>query len=53
MEFMVLLAGHIPSPYESFVYYYGLYSSSHWGKERRENKGDQGIKIQKFSKNPV
>jgi len=46
MEFMALLAGHIPSPYESLVYYYGLYSSSHRGKERRENRDDQSIEIQ-------
>src|SRR3989337_2632241 len=46
MEFMALLAGHIPSPYESLVYYYGLYSSSHRGKERRENRDDQRIGIQ-------
>src|SRR3989338_1708680 len=46
MEFMALLAAHIPSPYESLVYYYGLYSSSHRGKERRENKEDQSIGIQ-------
>ncbi len=46
MEFMALLACHIPSPYESLVYYYGLYSSSHRGKERRENKDDQSIGIQ-------
>ena len=46
MEFMALLAGHIPSPHESLVYYYGLYSSSHRGKERRENRDDQSIEIQ-------
>ena len=46
MEFMALLAGHIPSPYESLVYYYGIYSSSHRGKERRENRDDQSIGIQ-------
>ncbi len=46
MEFMALLAGHIPSPYESLVYYYGIYSSSHRGKERRENRDDQSIEIQ-------
>src|SRR3989304_6840910 len=46
MEFMALLAAHIPSPYESLVYYYGIYSSSHRGKERRENKEDQSIGIQ-------
>jgi len=46
MEFMALLAGHIPSPYESLVYYYGIYSSSHRGKERRDNRDDQRIGIQ-------
>ncbi len=46
MEFMALLACHIPSPYESLVYYYGIYSSSHRGKERRENRDDRGIEIQ-------
>ena len=46
MEFMALLAAHIPSPYESLVYYYGAYSNSHRGKERRENKEDQSIGIQ-------
>ncbi len=40
-EFMALLASHIPAPYESLVYYYGVYSSSHRGKQRRENKEDQ------------
>ncbi len=37
---------HTPSPYESLVYYYGIYSSSHRGKERRENRDDQSIGIQ-------
>src|SRR3989338_4527444 len=46
MEFMALLAGHIPSPYESLVYYYGFYSSSHRGRERRKNRDDQSIGIQ-------
>ena len=32
-----------PSPYESLVYYYGIYSSSHRGKERRENRCNQSI----------
>ena len=40
-EFMALLASHIPAPYESLVYYYGVYSSSYRGKKRRENKEDQ------------
>ena len=34
---MALLAGHTPSPYESLVYYYGIYSSSYRGKEKGEN----------------
>ena len=42
----LLTVFHIPSPYESLVYYYGLYSSSHRGKERRENRDDQSIEIQ-------
>ena len=36
LEFMALLASHIPSRYESLVYYYGVYSSSYRGKEKRE-----------------
>jgi hypothetical protein len=30
------LACHIPSTYESLVYYYGIYSSSYPGKEKKE-----------------
>lgn len=41
MKFMALLAGHIPSPYESLVYYYGVYSSSYRGKEKRENTDEK------------
>ena len=51
MGFMALLAGHIPSPYESLVYYYGLYSSSHRGKERRESRCNQSIGIQETKGN--
>lgn len=40
MEFMALLAAHIPSPYESLVYYYGIYSSAHRGKEGREDRSE-------------
>jgi len=36
MDFLVLLACHIPSTYESLVYYYGIYSSSYRGKEKKE-----------------
>ncbi len=50
MEFMALLAGHIPSPYESLVYYYGLYSSSHRGKVKREN-GDGEVKVEEVNGN--
>ncbi|MCP5007533.1 MAG: hypothetical protein GY941_26890, partial [Planctomycetes bacterium] len=45
MEFMALLAGHIPSPYESLVYYYGIYSSSYRGKEKRENANEE-VKVE-------
>ncbi|MBI5417867.1 hypothetical protein HZA55_07990 [Candidatus Poribacteria bacterium] len=44
MEFMAHLASHIPSPYESLVYYYGIYSSSHRGKEKRENADKEELK---------
>jgi hypothetical protein len=44
-EFMALLASHIPAPYESVVYYYGVYSSSYRGKQRRENKEDQETEL--------
>ena len=47
MEFMSLVAGHIPSPYESLVYYYGIYSSSHRGKEKRENSDNCCINVEK------
>ena len=33
---MALLAGHLPSPYETLTYYYGIYSSSYRGRERKE-----------------
>jgi hypothetical protein len=39
MEFMALITSHIPSPYEALIYYYGVYSSSYRGKEKR-NRGD-------------
>ena len=35
-EFMALLAGHLPSPYETITYFYGIYSSSYRGKERKK-----------------
>jgi len=34
-EFFALLASHIPAPYETCTYYYGVYSSSYRGKETR------------------
>ena len=37
---MALLAGHLPSPYETITYYYGIYSSSYRGKERKEKRGE-------------
>jgi hypothetical protein len=44
-DFLALLTSHIPAPYESLTYYYGLYSSSHRGKQRRENKEDQETEL--------
>ncbi len=46
-EFMALLAGHLPSPYETITYYYGIYSSSYRGKEKKEKKEDQPYRTQK------
>ncbi len=40
LEFIALLAGHIPSPYETITFYYGIYSSSYRGKERKEKRGE-------------
>jgi len=40
-DFLALLVSHIPAPYESLIYYYGVYSSSYRGKQRRENKEEQ------------
>ena len=42
-EFMALLAGHLPSPYETITYYYGIYSSSYRGKERKEKRGESSM----------
>ena len=36
-EFFDLLAAHIPWRYESLIIYYGVYSSCHRGKLKREN----------------
>ena len=44
-DFLALLASHIPAPYESLVYYYGVYSSSYRGKQRRENKEEQETEL--------
>ncbi len=38
-ELFALLAAHIPCRYESLITYYGVYSSSHRGKLKRENRG--------------
>ena len=37
-EFMAFLVGHIPSPYESITFYYGIYSGSYRGKESKEKR---------------
>ncbi len=48
LEFMALVAGHIPSPYETVTFYYGVYSSSYRGKENKEKAktGEQKIEIE-------
>jgi hypothetical protein len=40
-NFLALLASHIPAPYESLTYYYGVYSLSYRGKQRREKREEQ------------
>ena len=47
-EFMALLAGHLPSPYETITYYYGIYSSSYRGKERKEKRGESSMEREKI-----
>jgi hypothetical protein len=44
-DFLALLASHIPAPYESLTYYYGVYRSSYRGKQRRENKEEQETQL--------
>ena len=44
-EFLALLSSHIPAPYESLTYYYGVYSSSYRGKQRRENREEQETEL--------
>ena len=47
LEFIALLAGHIPSPYECITLYYGVYSSSYRGKEKRETiDGAAAVKVE-------
>ena len=38
---MALLAGPLPSPYETITFYYGIYSSSYRGKEKKERRGKE------------
>jgi hypothetical protein len=45
LEFMALVSSHIPSRYETVTYYYGVYSSSHRGKEKREEIEEQEIAV--------
>ena len=40
------MAGHIPSPYETVTFYYGVYSSSYRGKENKEKQKKGGKKIE-------
>lgn len=50
LEFMALLAGHIPSPYETVTFYYGIYSSSYRGKENKEKEktGEQEMQTEEI-----
>ncbi len=51
-EFMVFLAGHLLSPYETITYYYGIYSSSYRGKERKEKRGESPMEREKIKRKP-
>jgi hypothetical protein len=46
LEFMALLAGHIPSPYECITFYYGIYSSSYRGKEVRQERDGASVDVE-------
>lgn len=46
LEFLALVMCHIPGSYESLVYYYGIYSSSHRGKEKREQTDNQEVEVE-------
>ena len=50
LEFMALVAGHIPSPYETVTFYDGVYSSSYRGKENKEKAktGEQKIETEEL-----
>ncbi|MGA1826571.1 MAG: transposase [bacterium] len=37
---------YIPSPYECITIYYGVYSSSYRGKEKRENIDEAAVKVE-------
>ena len=50
LEFIALLAGHIPSPYETITFYYGIYSSSYRGKEKKEKGRDDEEPMEKTIK---
>jgi len=45
LEFMALLASHIPASYEPLVFYYGIYSSAYRGREKREKAEDHEVEI--------
>ncbi len=47
---MALVAGHIPSPYETVTFYDGVYSSSYRGKENKEKAktGEQKIETEEL-----
>ena len=51
-DFLALLASHIPAPYESLTYYYGVYSSSHRGKQTGKQGRADGPPIEGSRRRP-
>ncbi|MCP4294960.1 MAG: hypothetical protein GY786_05090 [Proteobacteria bacterium] len=50
LDFLGLFACQIPSTYESLVYYYGIYSSSYRGKEKKKETEAELEQVEKVGK---
>jgi len=50
LDFLGLLACQIPSTYESLVYYYGIYSSSYRGKDKKEEIETELEQVEEWGK---